>query len=296
MEVIVCDKLTKKQRQMFTLKDLTLSIQENTIIGVIGRNGAGKTTLLKILAGLWRGSSGNVRVFGEDPFNSLRVSANTIYISNEMVFPSSLSLSALLTEAGRFYPSWNDRIARRLFDYFGFRSNDLYTQLSTGKRNTFNAIIGLASRCPITLFDEPTTGMDQAVRNDFYRALLKDYLEAPRTILFSSHHLEEIEELLEYVLLLDKGEKQFYLPMDELKHEAIGLTGRTELIYTYINGKTVIYQESMGADTTYVVVKANEVNMEKAKRLGIHVTPVSASDICVYVTSSEKGGIDHVYQ
>ncbi|API92782.1 ATP-binding cassette domain-containing protein [Virgibacillus pantothenticus] len=296
MEVIVCDKLTKKQRQMFTLKDLSLSIQENTIIGVIGRNGAGKTTLLKILAGLWRGSSGNVRVFGEDPFNSLRVSANTIYISNEMVFPSSLSLSALLTEAGRFYPSWNDRIARRLFDYFAFRSNDLYTQLSTGKRNTFNAIIGLSSRCPITIFDEPTTGMDQAVRNDFYRALLKDYLEVPRTILFSSHHLEEIEELLEYVLLLDKGKKQFYLPMDELKHEAIGLTGRTELIYTYIHGKTVIYRESMGADTTYVVVKANEVNMGKAKRLGIHVTPVSASDICVYVTSSEKGGIDHVYQ
>ncbi|NBJ67981.1 MULTISPECIES: hypothetical protein [Clostridia] len=112
-----------------------------------------------------------------------------------------------------------NQLALRLFDYFGFRSNGLYTQFLTGKRNAFNAIIGLSSRCPISIFDEPTIGMDQALRNNFYRALLKDYLEVPRTILFSSHHLEEIEELVEYVLLLDKGKKQ----IDELKHQAIGL-------------------------------------------------------------------------
>ncbi|SHH65848.1 ATP-binding cassette domain-containing protein [Virgibacillus chiguensis] len=296
MEAIVCEGLTKKQKQLTTLKEVSFSIPENTIVGVVGRNGAGKTTLLKILAGLWRASAGNVHVLGENPFNSLYVSTNTIYISNEMVLPNSLSLSVLLTEAGRFYPRWNDDLARRLVEYFGFRGNDLYTQLSTGKRNTFNAIIGLSSRCPITIFDEPTTGMDQAVRNDFYRALLKDYLQVPRTILLSSHHLEEVEELLEAVLLLDRGKKQLYLPMDDVKHEAVGLTGRTEMVYTYTQAKTVFYRESIGMDTTYTVIKANQVDMEKAKQLGIQVTPVSASDFCVYLTRAGKGAIDDVFQ
>ncbi|WP_309545278.1 ATP-binding cassette domain-containing protein [Virgibacillus dokdonensis] len=134
MEAIVCEGLTKKQKQLTTLKEVSFSIPENTIVGVVGRNGAGKTTLLKILAGLWRASAGNVHVLGENPFNSLYVSTNTIYISNEMVLPNSLSLSVLLTEAGRFYPRWNDDLARRLVEYFGFRGNDLYTQLSTGKK------------------------------------------------------------------------------------------------------------------------------------------------------------------
>jgi ABC-2 type transport system ATP-binding protein len=296
VSVIECENLIKEQGQLKALNDLSFTIEENTITGLIGRNGAGKTTLLKILAGFWRSTSGEVKVFENRPFNNLLVSANTIYIDDQMDFPTALTLKEVLKEAGRFYELWDQQLAQRLFDYFSFHPKQIHQNLSKGKKSTFNMIIGLASRCPLTMFDEPTTGMDAAVRKDFYRALLKDYIAHPRTIIISSHHLEEVEDLLEDVLLLESGKNHLHLPMDELKTYAVGLTGRTEIILQWTYHKDVIYQKNMDHDTTYVVVKNDYFPLDQAKRLGIRISPVPASDLCVYLTNKTKGGIDDVFK
>ncbi|MFC4024848.1 ATP-binding cassette domain-containing protein [Oceanobacillus longus] len=296
MNVIACEGLSKKRGRLKALHDLSFSIKENTITGLIGRNGAGKTTLLKILAGYWNETSGEVSVFKEKPFNNLIVSANVIYVDDQMDFFARLTLKDILIEAERFYENWDKKLAMRLFDYFSFHPNYFHTQLSKGKKSTFNMIIGLASRCAITMFDEPTTGMDAAVRKDFYRALLKDYLAHPRTIIISSHHLEEIEDLLEDVLLIDQGKKYFHLSMDELKEYAIGLTGRTEIVMQWAANKEVIHTRTVGVDTTYCVIKNDFFQLDKAKQLGMTLSPVSASDLCVYLTNKSKGGIDDVFK
>ena len=288
MKVVACENLIKTQGQLKTLNDVSFSIEENTITGLIGRNGAGKTTLLKILAGFWRGTSGDVKVFAESPFNNLLVSANAINIDDQMDFSTALTIKEILDEAGRFYEKWDRDLAQRLFDYFSFHPKQIHQNLSKGKKSTFNMIIGLASRCALTMFDEPTTGMDTAVRKDFYRALLKDYIAHPRTIIISSHHLEEVEDLLEDVLLLESGKKHLHLPMDVLKEYAVGLTGRTEIILQWTYHKEIIYQKNMDHDTTYVVVKNDYFPLEQAKRLGIKISPVPASDLCVYLTNKTK--------
>lgn len=296
MKVVACENLIKTQGQLKTLNDVSFSIEENTITGLIGRNGAGKTTLLKILAGFWRGTSGDVKVFAESPFNNLLVSANAIYIDDQMDFSTALTIKEILDEAGRFYEKWDRDLAQHLFDYFSFHPKQIHQNLSKGKKSTFNMIIGLAFRCALTMFDEPTTGMDTAVRKDFYRALLKDYIAHPRTIIISSHHLEEVEDLLEDVLLLESGKKHLHLPMDVLKEYAVGLTGRTEIILQWTYHKEIIYQKNMDHDTTYVVVKNDYFPLEQAKRLGIKISPVPASDLCVYLTNKTKGGIDDVFK
>lgn len=296
MKVIECEGVIKKQGQLKALNDLSFTIEENTITGLIGRNGAGKTTLLKVLAGFWRATAGDVNVFSETPFNNLFVSANSIYIDDQMDFPTALTIKEVLKEAERFYEKWDQQLAERLFDYFSFHPKQIHNNLSKGKKSTFNMIVGLASRCALTMFDEPTTGMDAAVRKDFYRALLKDYIAHPRTIIISSHHLEEVEDLLEDVLLIENGKKHLHLPMDELKEYAIGLTGRTELILQWTHDKKVIYTKDIGNNTTYVVVKNDHFSIEQAKRLGIEVTPVPSSDLCVYLTNKTKGGIDDVFK
>jgi len=296
MYVIECEGLTKKRRKLKSLDNLSFSIKENTITGLIGRNGAGKTTLMKILAGYWYESSGSVKVFDQRPFQNLFVSANAIYVDDEMRFSNRLTLSDILKEAARFYPNWDEKLAKRLFNYFSFHPNQIHLHLSKGKKSTFNMIIGLASKCALTMFDEPTTGMDTAVRKDFYRALLKDYLAHPRTILISSHHLEEVEDLLEDVLLLDQGEKYFHLTMEELKEYAVGLSGRTEIMMQWTANKEVIHYKQIGKDTTYAVIKKSYLPLQQAKELEIDVMPVSPSDLCVYLTSKEKGGIDDVFK
>ena len=152
MRVIECTDLTKTYVRKNVLNKLSFSIEENKITGLIGRNGAGKTTLLKIIAGFIKETSGDIKVFSERPFNSLIVSANSIFVDDQMSLPPAIPLGELLKVAGNFYPNWDQKFAKRLFDYFSFDPKHYHNRLSKGKTSTFNMIIGLASRRPINDF------------------------------------------------------------------------------------------------------------------------------------------------
>lgn len=297
MKVIECIDLTKTYSKKTILNKLSFSIEENKITGLIGRNGVGKTTLLKMIAGFIKETSGQIKVFSERPYNSLNVSVNSIFVDDQMSFPPSIPLGELLKVAGNFYPNWDGELAKRLFDYFSFEPKSYHNRLSKGKTSTFNMIIGLASRCPLTIFDEPTTGMDAAVRKDFYRALLKDYIAHPRTIILSSHHLNEVEDLLEDVFLIKDGKKYFQMPISELKEWAIGLKGTTEEVLHLTSEREILFKEYLGVNTMYAVVKNDfsESFLHKASIAGVEIFPVQASDLCVYLTNETKGGIDDVF-
>ncbi|WP_066069094.1 ATP-binding cassette domain-containing protein [Neobacillus soli] len=297
MNVIECNRLTKAYGGAKALNNLSFKLEENKIIGLIGRNGAGKTTLLKIIAGFMKETSGEIQVLAEKPFNNLTVSANVIFIHDQMNLPTALNLKEILQAAARFYENWDDELANRLFDYFSFNSSQHYQGLSKGMKSTFHMILGLSARCSLTLFDEPTTGMDAAVRKDFYRALLKDYIAHPRTIIISSHHLNEIEDLLEDILLIKDGKEYLHLPVADLKEWAIGLQGKTAVVDEWTQNQEVIFTKSIGIDQSYVVVRNHfsEADWQTARTAGVVLTPVTSSDLCVYLTSKTTGGIDDVF-
>lgn len=296
MNVIECRNVTKLYGGKPALHQLSFSIEENKITGLIGRNGAGKTTLLRILAGYMKQTSGDVRVFSQSPFNNLSVSANTIFIDDRIHFPSSITLGEALKVMEMFYERWDRKLAERLFSYFSFRDNDLHAHLSKGMKSTFHAILGIASRAPLTMFDEPTTGMDQVVRKDFYRALLKDYLACPRTIILSSHHLNELEDLLEDVLLLDEGEKRLHVPMTQLKEWALHISGNIDVVTKWTEQKERLHEQEIGSEK-HVVVKNtfSDKQVEEMKMSGIRISPVAPHDVCVYLTKKKEGGIDDVF-
>lgn len=297
MSVVQCRSLSKQYKQVQALDDLSITIEENKIIGLIGRNGAGKTTLLKIIAGYLKPTGGEVRVFSQDPFNNLSVAANLIYINDEMVFPDSFTLSETLTAVGSFYEHWDQALALRLLDYFSLDPRQAHSWLSKGMQSTFNVIVGLASHCPLTIFDEPTTGMDAAVRKDFYRALLKDYMERPRTVILSSHLLNEVENILEELLLLKNGTKRLHLPLTELKEYAVGLRGNAGEIRRILDDSEIIHREAFAPDSIYVVVQNNlsDSQIRELQYGGIVLSSVSAEDLCVYLTAKTEGGIDDVF-
>lgn len=296
MNVVEINDVTKILGRRKALDHLNLTIKGNTMTGLIGKNGAGKTTLMKILSGYWFETTGSVKVFSRRPFNDLFVSANVIYVDDQMTFSEALTLKEILNEAGRAYPSWDPVLANRLFDYFSFHPSARHHELSKGKKSTFNVIIGLASRCALTMFDEPTTGMDASVRKDFYRALLKDYLAHPRSIIISSHHLEEIDDLVEDIILIDEGKLFFHLSIDELKEYAVAITGGTAALTTLLTDKEIIYQNQIGDHTTYAIVKAEQSLVDKAKHLGMDLSSITPSDLSIYLTAKHKGGIDDVFK
>lgn len=297
MKVIECNQLTKKYGRSTVLNNMSFTIEENKLTGLIGRNGAGKTTLLKIIAGFIHQTSGDVKVFSENPFNSLFVSANSIFIDDQMTIPPSMNLSEIMETGKSFFPNWDEELAQRLFDYFSLNPKQYHNSLSKGMTSTFNMILGISARCALTIFDEPTTGMDAAVRKDFYRALLKDYIAHPRTIIISSHHLEEIEDLLEDVLLLKDGKAHLHLPILDLKEWAIAIQGKRAAVENWLGDREMIHRNIMGNEQMYAVVRNNlaELDIQSARKSGLELRPVSSSDICVYLTSKHQGGIDDVF-
>lgn len=297
MKVIECLGLNKSHGRVKALNDLSVSIEENKIVGLIGPNGAGKTTFLKIIAGFWRKTSGKISVFSENPFNSIKVSSNIVFIDDQMTFPPSLNMKDIIDSFNNFYLNFDKGLAIGLLKYFELDLRLYPRNLSKGMKNTFYAIMGIAARCPLTILDEPTTGMDAGVRKDFYRALLKDYVAYPRTIIISSHHLKEIEDLIEDVLLINNGTKLLYMPIMELMELAIRLRGKADIIREITIGKEIFHQENWGKDSIYAVMK-NDFDgdgLRKAKERGIEISPISSEDICVYLTAKTKGGIDDVF-
>ncbi|MEH7883973.1 ABC transporter ATP-binding protein [Bacillus sp. JJ1609] len=297
MTVLEFESVTKSYGKKKALDDLTFSLGENKITGLIGRNGAGKTTMLKIAAGFLRETSGEIKVFGEHPFNNLTVSANTILIDNDMNLPAALTLEEILQTAEDFYPNWDMKLAQRLFQYFSLHPKQTHPGLSKGMKNTFNAIMGLAARCPLTIFDEPTNGMDAGVRKDFYRALLKDYIAYPRTILISSHHLNEMEDILEDILLLKDGKKFLHMPVEELREYAAVVSGKEDAINHWLRDQEVFHKSIDGFGRVYAVIK-NDISDEQissARQNALEFSTISNEDLCLFLTSQEKGGIDDVF-
>ena len=296
MNAVECRELTRYFGRTVALNDLSFAIKKNTITGLVGPNGAGKTTLLKILCGHLRKTAGDVRVFSDDPFNSLKVSVNTVFIDDHLALPAPLTIFDTLEAARLFYQIGITGLPCVSLSIF-FEPPQLHKDLSKGQKSTFNMILGLSARCALTIFDEPTVGMDTAVRRDFYRALLQDYLHHPRTIIFSSHLLGEIEDILEEILLLGEGRKCLHLPVAELRGYAVGVRGPAETVEHFIADRDLFRRERFGRDKIFVAVRNSfsAEALQEAGAMGLEVFPIPAEDLCVYLTARTKGGIDDVF-
>lgn len=297
MNVIEGTGLWKRFGRVEAVRDFSFSIGAGKITGIIGPNGAGKTTLLRMIAGFTLPSSGELKVFGQKPFNSLHVSANMIFIDDGIPLHVKLPIADILAAAGEFYRNWDGELAAGLIRYFDLDTRKPYPALSKGKKSIFAAILGISAHCPLTIFDEPTSGMDAAVRKDFYRALLKDYLNYPRTILLSSHLLHEFEDILEDVLLIYRGAKLLHMSVPDLREYAVGLRGKADAVQAFTGGLEVVREERYGKDSTYaVVVNADrELIAQKAREAGLEVLAVNTSDLCIYLTADRGGKIDDLF-
>ncbi|HET6738476.1 MAG TPA: ABC transporter ATP-binding protein, partial [Kribbella sp.] len=193
------------------LDRLDLRLAPGKIHGLLGRNGSGKSTLAATLAGFRRPDKGRVLIDGGDlgaaqePYENAVVTSRVCLIRESGDLPDSASVKHAVRLAGALRPYWDAELADELLDRFEVPQAKKIQKLSRGKKSALGVVLGLASRAPLTIFDESYLGMDVPSRNLFYDMLLADYVEVPRTIVLSTHLVSEVSAMLEEVVILDKG-------------------------------------------------------------------------------------------
>lgn len=216
--VISVSGLTRRFGARTALASVSLSVPRGTVYGLVGENGAGKTTLIKHVLGLLRAESGSVRVFGHDPVaDPVAVLSRVGYLSEENDLPGWMRVDELIRYSRAFYPAWDDAYAEELRQTFALDPSTRIKDLSRGQKARAGLLIALAYRPELLVLDEPSSGLDPIVRRDILGAIIRTIAHEGRTVLFSSHLLEEVEQVADHVTMISKGRIALSAPLQEMK-------------------------------------------------------------------------------
>jgi ABC-2 type transport system ATP-binding protein len=190
------------------------------VYGLVGSNGAGKTTLLKHLLGLLRATEGSVRVFGLDPVRDpVGVLSRVGYLSEERELPEWMSIDELLRYTQAYHPNWDASYARELLETFALDPAKKIKDLSKGMRAQAGLIAAVAYRPELLILDEPSSGLDAVVRRDILDAIVRAVADDGRTVIFSSHLLDEVERMSDHVTMIQQGRVTLSGALDDVRRD-----------------------------------------------------------------------------
>jgi ABC-2 type transport system ATP-binding protein len=286
--VVEASHLTRRFGDTTAVNDVSFSVKKNTIHGLLGRNGAGKTTLMQLLTGQDFATRGDIRVFGEQPVENSGVLRNMCFIKESQRYPEEFKPRHVFASAPWFFPNWDAAFADRLIADFRLPLNRRIKKLSRGQLSAIGVIVGLASRAPLTFFDEPYLGLDAVARQIFYDRLLEDYGEHPRTVILSTHLIDEVSNLLEHVLVIDEGRLLIDEDADTLRGSATTVVGTRQGVEKFVAGREVLHRDGIGALASVTVGRLTPQDRAEAGELGLELSPVSLQQLVVRLTGSTR--------
>src|SRR6187397_1653282 len=198
--VIEIQSVTRKFGAKRALDNVSLVVPRGVVFGLVGANGAGKTTLIRHVLGLLKAQAGSVRVFGLDPVKEpVPVLSRIGYLSEQGDLPGWMRIDELMRYTQAFYPNWDARYAEQLREQFALDPAARVKNLSKGQKARAGLLTALAYRPELLLLDEPSSGLDPIVRRDILGAIVRTIADEGRTVLFSSHLLDEVERVSDCV-------------------------------------------------------------------------------------------------
>jgi ABC-2 type transport system ATP-binding protein len=289
-EVISVRNVSKKYKDSLALDSVDLTLEGGKIYGLLGRNGAGKTTLMSVLTAQNFQTSGEVRVFGQRPYENDGVLSRICFIRESQKYPDDFTAAQAFQAASMFFGGWDQPFADRLVEEFQLPAKRRIKKLSRGQLSAVGVIIGLASRAEITFFDEPYLGLDAVARQIFYDRLVQDFTEHPRTIVLSSHLIDEVANLLEHVILIDKGRILVDEDAESIRGSAVTVVGPAALVDEFTAGRAVLHREAF-ASLASVTIEARLSAQERAEagELGLELAPVTLQQLIVRKTMAATG-------
>lgn len=215
--VIEIKNLERRFGKKEALNKVTLTVPSGGVFGLVGENGAGKSTLLKHVLGLLRAQRGTVQVFGLDPVaDPVGVLGQIGYLSEDRDMPDWMQVGALMSYTSAFFPNWDPAFAEELRGMFDLDVKQKVGSLSRGQKARVGLLLALAHRPPLLVLDEPSSGLDPVVRRDILGAIIRTVADEGRTVLFSSHLLDEVQRVSDHVAMLHQGELILSEPIDSV--------------------------------------------------------------------------------
>lgn len=284
-------KLTKRFGDTLALDQVSLSMEPNKIYGLLGRNGAGKTTLLNLLTGKLFPTAGQITVDGEPVWENENALGRIFHMAEENLYPGSLRIKDVFKWTQEFYPGFNREYAVKLARKFNLDLQKKCKGLSTGYASILKAIVTLASEAEILLFDEPILGLDAHHRDLLYKEILANYIESPKTVLISTHLIDEVADLLEEVIIIEKGRIILKGLVEELLASAHTVIGEMTAVDQYTANKRWI-----GGDILHnfksVIVLAEQPDHALADSLRLELGKPELQKLFIALTNAGRERLD----
>jgi ABC-2 type transport system ATP-binding protein len=197
---------------------VTWSIPQGAVVGLMGTNGAGKTTLIRCLLGLLRYDAGEIRLFGEEPWDLSEATKGRIgYVPQVVYLYRWMRVKHVIKYTASFYPTWDHAWVDELINRWHVPLDDRVATLSTGQLQTLEIVLALGHRPELLVLDEPVASLDPLARRDFLRSLIELTQDGSRTVLFSTHISSDLERVASHVAMLRHGKVDHFREIDELK-------------------------------------------------------------------------------
>jgi ABC-2 type transport system ATP-binding protein len=220
MSVLTFDRVHRSFAGRAALAGVSLEVGRGEVVGLVGRNGAGKSTLLRVALGLLHADRGSVRVLGRDPWrDAVEVKRRVGYVPDEEKSMGSTTARQLLDVHAALYPNWDEPLAQRLLGPLARQTETRLDSLSLGQRRRVFLACAIAHHPELLLLDEPAGGLDLSARREFLELAIELLNDDGASIVFSSHHMSDVERIAGRVVLIDRGIKLLDQELDVLKQE-----------------------------------------------------------------------------
>jgi ABC-2 type transport system ATP-binding protein len=275
------------------VKDVSLAVPKGTVFGLLGVNGAGKSTIIKMVMGHLRPTSGEIRVLGRALGEDLvEIRKRVAYVSENRYLYEWMTVAESIRFTRAFHATWDDAKAEGLVTRFSLPPGKKVRQLSRGNRARLCLLLALSFNPELIILDEPTSGLDPIVRRDFIENIVAEIAEEGKTVLFSSHIVEEVERVADYVGIINEGELLLVSTIEEIKASYKRVRYATNGTRPEVAGVPGVLAVENGRHEQVLTVSAwGDETLRRLGERGVRnpeVLPISLEDIFVNTVRAER--------
>ncbi|HKW33130.1 MAG TPA: ABC transporter ATP-binding protein [Candidatus Acidoferrum sp.] len=277
-QAIVTENLSKSFGAQAAVFVLNLKIEPGAVYGFLGRNGAGKTTTMRMLLGLMRPTKGTARVLGLDPAREadlMKILERVAFVPQRKQLYPWVTPAELVRLNRSFFSRWSDEAAARFAQRLEIPMKTAFKRLSIGNQSKVALLLALAQQAEVLILDEPTAGLDPVMVDEIVRTLVEDHISQGRTIFLSSHHLGEVEQVCDWVGILEEGQLLLESRLEDIRQEfrLVIASGESLPVVPFPN---VVSATSDGRFRRYVLARDAERFGAELRRQGANILEISA--------------------